>query len=320
MKARALVADHLGGVHIALAPFPGGAAALVDGDAWVLLDADPARGLGGAIAWAATRQAPTLNVMVDDVELAGLVARRAELFRTPIDVWRVDGRALVAATPAPIREQPLPPPEALELISVLERAGVDVSIEHGEIRGELRGLEIARVVSDADGARLEVGVGRHDRESFTLVHGNLPTEQALQSVIDSVDAVRRAYAEAHPLRRLAPEGWLRWRVVAEPSLVGARELRPVAPPVARESVKDSGAAIAFGVDHEGRSLVVACSVGIDLDVVPTAADARLSYDASARLLIVVPERDDHPMTRRLASMLLDPAEVVTVSGDWRALS
>ena len=33
---------------------------------------------------------------------------------------------------------------------------------------------------------------------------------------------------------------------------------------------------------------------------------------------MVPERDDHPVTRKLASALVDPAEVVAVPGDWRA--
>ena len=200
---------------------------------------------------------------------------------------------------------------------MLLAAGIDVTIEHGEIRGELRGLEIARVVESEDGTRLEVGVGRHDREAFTMVHGDLPTAQALDSVIASVDAVRRADAEAHPLRRLAPEGWLRWRVLQDPDLIGARDLAPVEPPVARDSVKDVGASIAVGTDQGGRSMVVACSVGIDLDVVPTAADARALHDPDARVVIVVPERDDHPATRRLAARLLDPAEVIGVVGDWR---
>ena len=318
MKARALVADHLGAGEIALAPFPGGAATMVDGGAWVLLDGDARRGLGGAIAWSLRADAARLDVMVDDPAHAGVLARRAAAFTCPITVWGVDGRSLVAVDPAPIAPSVEPSDAALALVDVLERAGVDVSIEHGEIRGELRGLELARVVATDDGARLEVGVGRHDREAFTMVHGDLPTDAALRSVIESVEAVRRADAEAHPLRRLAPEGWLRWRLLGDPALAGARSLAPAAPPVERDSVKDSGASIACGIDLEDRPVVVACSVGIDLDVVPTAADARLAIDPAARLLIVLPERDDHPMTRRIASLLRAPAEIVTIPGDWRA--
>ena len=60
-----------------------------------------------------------------------------------------------------------------------------------------------------------------------------------------------------------------------------------------------------------------CSVGIDLDLVPAAAEARLALDPEADLVLVVPERDDHPMTRALAERLRMRAEVRTVVGDWR---
>jgi hypothetical protein len=64
-------------------------------------------------------------------------------------------------------------------------------------------------------------------------------------------------------------------------------------------------------------VVVACSVGIDLDLVPSAADARLLLDPDAELLVVVPERDAHPVTRALAARLRHPATVVPLEGDWR---
>jgi hypothetical protein len=55
-------------------------------------------------------------------------------------------------------------------------------------------------------------------------------------------------------------------------------------------------------------------VGIDLDLVPTAADVRLAAGLpGARLVLAVPERDDHPVTRALAAMLTEPAEVRPVA-------
>jgi hypothetical protein len=321
-KARALVAEHVGvdptsGPDLHATAFPGGAVVRVGDAAWVLLDDTGARGLGPALVLAQRENLHGLHLMVDSVDLAGVLARRSAEFRDGPTVWRVEGRSLVLAEPAGVPVPVEPPAVARELVGMLLEAGVDVTVEHGEIRGEIRGLEIARVVVVDDGARLEVGVGRHDREAFTMVHGHLPTDAALRSVIASVDAARRADAEAHPLRHLAPEGWLRWRVVAEPGLVGAAELRVVEPPVPRESVKDTSASIAVGTDDEGRPIVVVCSVGIDLDVVPTAADARVLHAPDARLVVVVPERDDHPVTRRLAESLVHPAEVIGLPGDWR---
>jgi hypothetical protein len=51
--------------------------------------------------------------------------------------------------------------------------------------------------------------------------------------------------------------------------------------------------------------------------VPAAADARLAHARDARLVLVVPERDAHPVTAALAAELVHPAEVVTVPDDWR---
>jgi len=150
-----------------------------------------------------------------------------------------------------------------------------------------------------------------------MVHGDLPTRQALATVVDAVRADRRPDTPGHPLHRLAPERWLRAALVADPGLVGCAELTPVAPVLARESVKDVVAAGAVGADAAGDPVVVAASVGIDLDLVPTAAELRAVHAPGARLLLVVPERDDHPVTRAVAARLREPAEVVTVPADWR---
>jgi hypothetical protein len=85
------------------------------------------------------------------------------------------------------------------------------------------------------------------------------------------------------------------------------------PPVPRTNLKDPVPCVVTGVDDTGRPLVVVCSVGIDLDVVPFAADARAAtFRADARLVIAVPVRDDHPVTRALAARLREPAELTTV--------
>ena len=68
--------------------------------------------------------------------------------------------------------------------------------------------------------------------------------------------------------------------------------------------------MAAGLGDDGEPVVVVCSVGIDLDLVPFASDARGALGPpGARLLLAVPERDDHAVTRALALELLDPAHV-----------
>ena len=102
-------------------------------------------------------------------------------------------------------------------------------------------------------------------------------------------------------------------MLREPALVGVDHLERHEGPAARPGVKDPWPAVAVGP-----GVVVVTSVGIDLDLVPFAADARLAAgDPSDRLVLVLPERDDHPVTRALAGLLRVPAEVIPVPGDWR---
>jgi hypothetical protein len=186
------------------------------------------------------------------------------------------------------------------------------------------GLEVARIVHDTssggeplDGPLLEVGVGQADRELTGMLHAGLSPIDQLARVAEIVRTQRRVGAERHPLNQLVPERWLRARLVAEPGRIGLHDLRPAAAAIPRTNLRDKGVAVARGTTEAGASVVVACSVGIDLDVVPAAADARLLLDPEAELLIVVPERDAHPVTRALAARLARPAEVVALEGDWR---
>ena len=72
--------------------------------------------------------------------------------------------------------------------------GATPAVEHGVLVGEVRGLEVCRVVTDAQtgAARLEVGIGQHDREAFQMLHGDVPTVEALAKVVAAV-APHREY-------------------------------------------------------------------------------------------------------------------------------
>ncbi len=63
-----------------------------------------------------------------------------------------------------------------------------------------------------------------------------------------------------------------------------------------------------------------CSVGIELDLIPTAADSRLIHSPDAHLVVAVPEGDDVSVTRALAEALAEPAEVRVVPRGWEALA
>jgi len=318
-KLRVLVADRA--ATIEAADFPGGAA-LVDGSTgWLLLDTQPLAALGPALVWADRRGLEELNLLVEFG--AALVARRASLFTNPPAVWVIDGTSLRPAVAAPVVPAAVAPP-APALAELLVDADLEVIVEDGIIRGEVKGLEVARVVhgtttagSPIDEPVLEVGVGHADREMTSMVHGNLPPAAQLARVIEIVREHRRVGAERHPLNQLAPERWLRAALVADPGPVGLSELNPAPPAVPRPNLRDPAIAVAVGLDRAGATVVVACSVGVHLDLVPAAADARLALAPDARLLLVVPERDAHPVTRALCERLVHPAELVPLQGDWR---
>lgn len=315
-KLRALVRAQWGEADREAEDFPGGAALVQGGTGWLLLDPNPLAALGPALVWADRRALTEVNLLVEVA--AGIVARRAGLFRSPPKVWQIAGAALAPAVADPPRRAMAPPP-APALAELLVDADIEVVVEEGIVRGEVLGLEVARIAHGAttagtpiDAPVLEVGVGHADRELTGMLHGNLPPEAQLTRVVEIVRAARRADAERHPLNQLAPERWLRATLIAEPARIGLDSLRAAPPAEPRPNLRDPAIAMAVGP-----GVVVACSVGIHLDLVPAAADARLALDPDARLLLVVPERDAHPVTRALAERLAHPAEVFALQGDWR---
>jgi hypothetical protein len=322
-KLAALVRGGWNGADSEPGPFPGGATRRTGTTGWVLLEQRAERRLGGALAWARQHEVTDLHVLVDQPgPAAAILARRAAQFAAPPRVWRVEGRAVVEADPAPPLIPTVPPPTAELLGAMLADAGLEVVVERGELVGEVLGLEVARVRPAGDGSavdvHLEVGVGRFDRAAFAMMHPELGDAAALDTAVAVVRRYRRPGAPRHQLNQLVPERWLRAELVADPGIVGAAALSPVESAVGRRDLTERVPATAVGTDGDGRPLVVTCSVGVDLDLVPTAADDRLTHAPGARLVLAVPPRDAVPVTEALAAALAEPATVapVAVAGGW----
>ena len=315
---RGLVRDHWGDADRFAVPFPGGAALQAGRAGWVLANDDPARAIGPALLWAWRAGVDELHVLA--ATETSRLARRATAFVRPAQVWRVESRTVDAATPEPACQLPSWRAELAPWVALVRAAGAEPVVERGALIAEVRGLEVARVVDDGLEGRLEVGVGKHDRHAQQLVGRHVPTQDVLIAAVATVREHRRVDAPPHPLNRLAPERWLRALVVARPELAGARHLAPAPAPVERADLRLPSPAAATGMDEFDRPLVVVCSTGIDVDLVPTAVDARLADGRGARLVLVVPERDDHPAHAALAASLVEPAEVRTVPDDWRAMA
>jgi hypothetical protein len=237
-------------------------------------------------------------------------------------VWHADERALLPAVAEPFLPPAEPPASHLACRDLIVAGGADPVVEHGVLAGEVEGLEVCRVVDDefSGEPRLEVGTGAHDREAFAMIHGDVPTVESLARIVAAVAEHRRLDAPSHPLNRLARERLLRAAVIASPELAGASELTPVAPPVPRQNLKDAVPCVAAGRAPDGAPVVAVCSVGVDLDLVPFAADARLAAEAAepgvrgegSRLVVMTPRRDLVRVTEELAGLMRRRCELRTL--------
>lgn len=276
---------------------------------------DSGRSLGAGVLWADKLGADRL-VLISDHDNAGELARRAGYFdRHSISVVEVVGTGWKAAVAAPITPVPELPAEVWALAGLINETGARAVDDHGRLVAEVAGLEVARVTMFDDGPQIEVGVGQADRELHQLVHSNLEPDAALRRAVGMVASHRHTGAIFHPLKNMARERWLRSRLLDQPGLVGAEHLDPVPPLHPRSTVLGQRPIAAVGTTAQGTPIVVVCSIGVDPEFVPDAADYRARFDAAADLVLVVPTRDRYPITERLVAEL-ERASLVTVPPPW----
>ena len=303
IKLRSLVLEHL---SLASDPdgtnesFALGAGFLTADATWVLIDGDASRALGPVLAWS-TQFERHVNLLVENN--AGLLARRASLFDADITVWHVDDHTITQAAAEPHVVSAPASDAHLSFVDIIESSGADALVEHGIVVGEVRGLEMCRVVDDATtgDVRLEVGMGRHDREAFTMIHGELPTAQAMRQAIDAVLPHRTEGADSHPFNQFGVERLSRWKAIKDPSTIGFSTLAPADPPVLRTNVKDSVPCVAIGLTGAKRLSTAVFVHGVDLDCVSFAVDAA-SRLGTQDVTIAVRRRDVIASIERLANM------------------
>src|SRR3546814_16298296 len=130
-----------------------------------------------------SRRRHTISALVTGVQTCALpiFARRAALFPPPPRVWSVEGRSLVPTAPAavPVPASSLPAPDLAEL---LVDADLEVVVEGGIVRGEVNGLEVARIVhghttvcEPIEEPLLEVAVAQPDLALTGMLTGPLTT-------------------------------------------------------------------------------------------------------------------------------------------------
>ena len=313
LKLRALMREHLG-----LPADPEGTTetfglgtAFVGADAtWVLIDGDSSRALGPVLAWTSRFNNPVHLLAEQD---SGVVARRAQYFQSAITVWHVDDRTLRPSVPVAHLPEEVAKPEHVAMMDLISSSGADALIEHGIVVGEVRGLEMCRVVDDnyTGESRLEVGMGANDREAFLMVHGELPKEEALRNVIEAVAVHREPDAMVHPFNQFGAERMHRWRALQEPQSVGFVRLSPADPPVHRPNLKDPVPCVAIGETSDGDSAAAVFVHGVDLDLIPFAVDAASRSDVQ-RVVVVARAKDITPSMHKMAELSSIPVSFSTI--------
>ena len=302
-----------------------GVSLALEGTSFVLQEEATPASVGGALAHAlrsasAQGVAPRLVLFCD--RGAGVAARLVRCFDMDVEVRSVFEASSVPAKPDPLPVV-VPGPEGVDpLLEQLESRGLEVVLEDGSYRGELLGLEVARIVlwpteTGGDGEyHLEPGVGRFDRDAAAAMHEGESPADGLERALRIVTRRRHAGAGTHPLSLLSRARWLRADAVADPGRVGAARLDAVQTSFPPDSVREEWPAAALGVDASGAPLLVVFGSGAGLDLVPVAADTRELQAPGARLRVVVPGRDHMAVTDELAAKLRAPAEVVEFEPGW----
>jgi len=270
--------------------------------------------LAAVLAWQARSESingAVTHIKICDATTPGFTARRASYFSLPIEVLDTRNGGRTIATPALHEPVVQAHPEHLALAEMFHNAGADVVVEHGVVAGEVAGLEVARVIDEQGVPRVRIGVGTHDREMFKMLHGDAATGDQLGGVVQTVLQHRRPGAPTHPLNLLAVERAMRSQAIASPATLGLQTLQVAEPPVARKNLKDAEPCCAVGTDHSGAAVVVVFMAGIDLDVVPFAADARDRLSPRGRLIIAAAQRNIVPLQTRVAELLTQPAQFVS---------
>lgn len=246
-------------------------------------------------------------------EGAATCAMRASLLDPPSTVWAVDGTDVQRAVPVEVSPADAPSELVPELRGLLDRPNVRIVDEFGVLTAECRGVEVARVSGTGADQRIDVGVGAYDQGAYATMNPGRSPGDSLDDVVSQVLQHRQRGAEPHPLNRLVRERWLREELVQHPERLGLTRVVPVAGHRARDGLRDVVPAFAVGDDD----VLIACSVGIDLDLVPAAAEvaARESLD---EIVFVLPARDRHRATTDLAQRLRCRHRFVDADEPWAA--
>ena len=221
-----------------------------------------------AIALTITAREDSWNLILDEPD--DKVSTQIAGLQGDCSLWIVDDNSLA---PHPQRSSDELKSQSVDPLirSLLEKNQCVVTFENGKVKGELKGLSIAEVVTGPDGeSHLEVGVGTYDREAHKIVNYNEPVETTLERISQEVSKYRNKDSVVHPLNRVARPNWLIHEVMSTGSEIGVRDIKRGPCPIEPISISDSLPASAIAKKNNQLILLTAYT-GADLEAGPGAA-------------------------------------------------
>ena len=284
---------------------------VADDAGWIYFPTATRGILGSAIIWAKANACEEINLIVD--EGAGELAYSASGFAEPMPkIWITSGRSMSLASP--IEPVIPPPPSCAELTAELSAAGLDVVADHGVWLGEINGLEVARVGERDGECSIDIGVGAYDQFASAALNTDRDIAESIAMVVSMIRPHRSAGVEPHAISRLVRSRWLRAQLIRDPSIISLDSLNPIPLLIERPGLMESQPAAGLGT-RDGRKVLVACTVGLDLGIAETAAGLTALHDPD-ELIVVVPPRDRHQRIIDAVDALAVPSTVIAVEGEW----
>ena len=283
------------------------------------------------IAYSASEEASVLSFVLahhevnDGVEIHLVVDQEnSELyeqvlgFGLDITIWIAEGKELVKHPHITPYQRIRVPEKARKLGAVLEKFDCRLLEEHGILRAEVHGLEVARVVQVEDGLfEINVGVGEYDQSAHNTLNGTAGIERNLEEVIATVRKFRSKQGAPHPLNRVLRSRWLMSEAVSNPDILGLEQLDFLESLLPSHGALRNEPCSAIGRKDESVTLVLAAT-GMDLSLVPQAG-GQIRRHKPDSLIFLLPERDQHPAIFRQAQHLLIEPTFTMIEEPWPQL-
>ncbi len=266
-----------------------------------------------AIALATETNELQTNLVVDNSE--PVLLQQTHGLNAEIILWIIDDDRVVQHPDSAIEERTEINVLGEDFKELLKASGCDVVQEHGVLKGEIKGLEVARVVINDEGQQvLQVGVGAYDQEAHKILDSQQTPEEKLFRVISQVMEYRNQKSEPHPLNRVARAKWMITEIVTSPKNFGLEEVQSLSMLEEVDTVTENHPAAAIGRTGAGSVLIVASS-GIDLQTIPVAAGLLASTGAE-EVWIALSPKDRHPAIINSARYLKAPSRFIEINEPW----